>query len=232
MSVLDQLIPKLKSEAGELLLVVKPKHWTSFDVVKKLKYALKVKKIGHAGTLDPLATGLLLLATNKALKGMSKFQNFAKTYTGTMVLGQTTASYDLETKPENQTDISHLTSESIITCSRQFIGEIDQKPPLYSAVKIAGKRAYQYARQSKPVELKVRQVKIHSFELEPDFPEVHFRVHCSKGTYVRSLVNDFGSALGVGAYLKNLTRTKIGYFDLENAYTIAEILNQIEKIKC
>ena len=227
MTALELLVLKLRSETGGLLLVTKPKHWTSFDVVKKLRYALKVKKVGHAGTLDPLAIGLLLLATNKTLKAMSELQGLDKTYIGTMVLGQTTASYDLETKPENQIDISHLTSQFIMTCGRQFIGEIDQRPPLYSAVKIYGKRAYQYARQSKQIELKNRRIKIYSFQLEIKLPEIHFEVRCSKGTYIRSLVHDFGLTLGVGAYLKSLTRLKIGCYHLKDAYTIEEILNQV-----
>ncbi len=212
------------SPEGYVLMVDKPLDWTSFDVVKKLKYALNLKKVGHAGTLDPLASGLLILCTGKKTKEIEKYQNQGKEYEGTLVLGQTTPSYDLETQPTPAVDISQITEELIQETTSHFNGEISQTPPIYSAVKVDGKRAYLHARRGDDVKLKSRVVHIDHFDiLSIDFPQVKFLVRCSKGTYIRSLVNDFGSELGVGAYLSQLRRTKIGEYSVEDAQTIEEL---------
>jgi len=212
------------SPEGHVLLVDKPLEWTSFDVVKKLKYALNLKKVGHAGTLDPLATGLLILCTGKKTKSIEKFQNQGKEYEGTMVIGQTTPSYDLETEPTPAVDISQITKQQINEATHSFTGDITQTPPIYSAIKIDGKRAYIHARRGDDVKLKSRVVKIDRFEiLSIDLPQIKFLVSCSKGTYIRSLVNDFGEKLGVGAHLSQLRRTKIGDHKVTDAHTIEEL---------
>lgn len=212
------------SPDGHVILVDKPLEWTSFDVVKKLKYALNLKKVGHAGTLDPLATGLLILCSGKKTKVIEKYQGQDKEYTGTFVIGQTTPSYDLETEPTEAKDISFITNDMIRSTANSFIGEIDQTPPIFSAVKIDGKRAYNEARKGKEFKLKSRKVRIEEFEITGiNLPEVSFRVVCSKGTYIRSLANDFGAELGVGGYLSSLRRTKIGDFSVEDAKTIKEL---------
>ncbi len=211
---------------GKVLLVDKPLNWTSFDVVKKLKFTLKVKKIGHAGTLDPLATGLLILCTGKMTKSIEKYQAQEKEYTGVFTLGYTTPSYDLETEPEFQSDTNHLKLDDIKNTAQQFVGEIKQTPPIFSAVKTGGKRAYSLAREGKEVKLKSRVVTISEFEIT-DFQDnkVSFRVRCTKGTYIRSLANDFGEKLGVGGYLSALRRTKIGDFSVEDAENLNEFVN-------
>ena len=212
------------SPEGHVLLVDKPLQWTSFDVVKKLKFALNLKKVGHAGTLDPLATGLLILCTGKKTKTIEGYQNQGKEYEGTMVLGSTTPSYDLETTPTPAVDISMLEEAIINKTTKRFIGEVEQTPPIFSAVKIDGKRAYTHARKGDDIKLKSRIVKIDEFSItEINLPEVKFRVRCSKGTYIRSLVNDFGQELNVGAYMSQLRRTKIGDFDVNKALTIEEL---------
>lgn len=212
---------------GHVILVDKPLEWTSFDVVKKLRYKLKVKKIGHAGTLDPLATGLLILCTGKKTKEINSIQEQPKEYTGTMVLGKTTASYDLETPIEDAGDISTITQEHLLNALPKFIGEIEQVPPIFSAVKVDGKRAYHKARKGEKVELKPRKLTIYSFELtDIDLPKVKFKVNCSKGTYIRSLVHDFGQAVGTGAYLAELRRTKIGNYSVEDAFSVDEVSNE------
>jgi tRNA pseudouridine55 synthase len=206
------------------LLVNKPLGWTSFDVVRKLRYKLKIKKIGHAGTLDPLATGLLIICTGKMTKRIDEYQAQEKEYTGRFVIGQSTPSHDLETAVNETFDISHITNESIIETTKQFIGTIEQVPPMHSAIKVDGKRAYELARKGKEAELKSRQVVVSVFEITAiELPSVSFRVVCSKGTYIRSLARDFGKALGVGAYLAELCRTRIGAFRLEDALQIEEI---------
>lgn len=211
---------------GHVIMVDKPLEWTSFDVVKKLKYALNIKKVGHAGTLDPLATGLLILCTGKKTKEIEKFQSQEKEYEGTLVIGQTTPSYDLETEPTQPVDISGITEKDINEATRNFIGTIEQVPPIFSAVKVAGKRAYSHARKGNKVEIKSRKVRITTFDiLDINLPEIRFKVNCSKGTYIRSLVNDYGEALGVGAYLSQLRRTKIGQYSVDDALTI-EALTQ------
>ncbi len=207
-----------------VILIDKPLEWTSFDIVKKLRAKLKIRKIGHAGTLDPLATGLLILCTGKKTKTISSIQEQPKEYTGTMVLGKTTPSYDLETKVEDGGDMSEITESFLRTLIPQFEGEVEQTPPIYSAVKVNGERAYKKARAGEKIEIKSRIITVYSFELtEVNLPEVKFKINCSKGTYIRSLTNDFGSAAGVGAYLSALRRTKIGDYSVDNALTIEEV---------
>ena len=210
-----------------VFLIHKPLEWTSFDVVNKLRKILKTKKIGHAGTLDPLATGLLIVCSGKMTKQIDSFQLQEKEYTGTFVLGKTTASFDLETEVMESGDVTHLTAEQIQQATVKFIGAIQQVPPLHSAIKINGKRAYSLARKGKEAELKPREITITQFEITSiQLPEVHFRIICSKGTYIRSLARDFGQELGVGAYLSALCRTRIGAFKLEDALTLEEIAAQ------
>ena len=210
---------------GKVLLIDKPLHWTSFDVVKKLKFALKVKKIGHAGTLDPLATGLLILCTGKMTKSIEKYQAQEKEYTGEFTLGFTTPSYDLETEPVFHSETSHLKLEDLHQATLPFVGEIEQTPPIFSAVKTGGKRAYSLAREGKEVKLKSRKVTISEFKIT-DFQnnKMAFRVRCSKGTYIRSLAHDFGEKLGVGAFLSALRRTKIGDFSVDDAENLNEFV--------
>ena len=211
-------------EEGVVLLLGKPLTWTSFDVVRKVKNALRPRKIGHAGTLDPLATGLLILCTGKKTKEIDQIQAQEKEYEGTFRLGQTTPSFDLETAVDAEQPYAHLTEADIRAAVRPFLGKIEQTPPLFSAVKVGGKRAYELARQGQEAEIKSKTVEITVFELTRiALPEVDFRVVCSKGTYVRSLARDLGAALGVGAHLTRLVRTRIGEYRLENAWTIAQI---------
>lgn len=214
----------------QVLLIDKPLHWTSFDVVKKLKFTLKVKKIGHAGTLDPLASGLLILCTGKKTKSIEQYQAQKKEYTGSFTLGYTTASYDLESEPEFKSEIGHIQEKDLKEATLQFLGTIRQTPPIFSAVKKDGKRAYELARAGKEIKLNAKEITIHSFEIlnyEP--PKVYFKVECSKGTYIRSLANDFGQALGVGAHLSSLRRTKIGDFSVEDAEVLQELVDKHKK---
>jgi tRNA pseudouridine55 synthase len=207
-----------------VLLINKPLHWTSFDVVNKLRHVLKAKKVGHAGTLDPLASGLLIICTGKMTKQIDEFQAQEKEYTGKFVLGQTTSSHDLETTPTQPTDIHALNDEQIQRATLAFVGIVNQTPPLHSAIKIGGKRAYELAREGKSAELKPREVSIREFEITTiEKPVVSFRVVCSKGTYIRSLARDFGNALGVGAYLAELCRVRIGAFRIEDAMRIEDV---------
>jgi tRNA pseudouridine55 synthase len=215
---------------GELLLINKPYKWTSFDVVGKirvmLKYRLGIKKIkvGHSGTLDPLATGLMIICTGKFTKKIDEFQNQDKVYTGTFCLGAITPSYDLESPVQDKKDISELTKEDIIEKSKLFIGEQQQVPPMFSAVKIDGKRAYEMARNGQDFIIEAKTVNIRRFEIKNiNLPYVDFEVECSKGTYIRSLARDFGEALGCGAYLSALCRTSIGDFLLQDAITIEQL---------
>lgn len=211
-------------DAGQLLLLNKPLSWTSFDVVNKLRYKLKIKKIGHAGTLDPLATGLLIICTGKMTKRIEEFMGLEKEYTGTFVIGQTTPSFDLETEVTEAVDISSITEESIRSAVKSLTGIITQLPPTHSAIKIGGKRAYKFARQGKEVELKPREVEVAEFEITSvSLPMINFRIVCSKGTYIRSLARDLGESLGVGAYLSQLCRTRIGSFKLEDALSIDDV---------
>lgn len=203
---------------GEILLIDKPFGWSSFQAVKKVKWLLKAKKVGHAGTLDPLATGLLILCTEKKTKEIESIQGQEKEYTGTITVGATTPSYDMETEPNQIFPFEHITPELIQESLPKFIGDISQIPPLFSAIKVDGKRAYTMARQGSDHELKSRIINIREFEITRiDLPEIDFRVSCSKGTYIRSLAFDFGKALGSGAYLSALRRTKIGNYSVEDA---------------
>lgn len=208
-----------------VLLINKPLRWTSFDVVKKVRGILQIKKIGHAGTLDPLATGLLILCTGKMTKRIDEFQGQEKEYTGKMILGQTTPSYDLETEPTIAKDISSLTPQLLKDATTKFTGLIEQVPPIHSAIKVDGKRAYKLARSGKEPKLKSRAVTVSTFEItDINLPEIKFRIVCTKGTYIRSLAHDLGQELGVGAYLSELCRTRIGDFLLADAQTLDEIL--------
>lgn len=210
---------------GKIILIDKPLHWSSFQAVNKLKYLLinkvglpKKFKIGHAGTLDPLATGLLLICTGKFTKKISELQGKEKEYTGTFFIGATTPSYDLETEIDATFETSHIDEALIHETAKQFLGEIDQKPPVFSAIKKDGVRLYEHARTGKAVEIESRKTTIHEFEITRiALPEVDFRVVCSKGTYIRSLAYDFGRAMNSGSHLKTLRRTKIGEFDVKNA---------------
>jgi tRNA pseudouridine55 synthase len=215
------------NEEAELLLIDKPLRWTSFDVVKKIKHTGKYKKIGHAGTLDPLATGLLILCTGKKTKEIDSYQAQEKEYTGTFVLGKTTPSVDLETQFDAEYPTEHLDNEKLIEATKHFIGLIQQVPPAHSAVKIDGKRAYEYARADQEVIIKTRTIEIKEFEIETNnFPEIAFRIVCSKGTYIRSLVRDFGFYVGSGAYLSSLCRTRIGNFKIEEAKTVQQYIQE------
>ena len=212
---------KIYIDEKSVLLIDKPLRWTSFDVVKKLRYLLGVKKIGHAGTLDPLATGLLLLCTGRGTKRLGSYQGLDKSYEGSLVLGKTTPSYDLETPFDSETSYAHLQEAEIHEVSKAFLGKQKQLPPSYSACKIAGVPAYKKARKGQDVTLQPREVTISQFELTAiDLPRIDFTVTCSKGTYIRSLVHDFGQKLGVGAHLSALRRTTIGPYSVKESYTI------------
>jgi tRNA pseudouridine55 synthase len=203
---------------GKVLLIDKPLKWTSFDMVQKVRWLTKIKKVGHAGTLDPLASGLLIICTGKFTKQINDYMGMAKEYTGSLVLGATTASYDLEHEPENFKSIEAITESAIQEATKKFIGTIFQLPPQHSAIKKDGKRLYESARQGIEVKVDPRQITIETFEITKiDLPTVEFRVVCSTGTYIRSLVHDFGQALGVGAYMSELRRTKIGDFNVQDA---------------
>jgi tRNA pseudouridine55 synthase len=220
---------------GQILLIDKPLNWTSFQVVNKLRWAIRKRfglkkiKVGHAGTLDPLATGLLIICTGKMTKKISELQAQSKEYTGTFRLGATTPSYDLETEVDKSWPLEHVTEDMIHKAAVHFTGIIQQSPPIYSAVKQGGERLYLKARRGEQVEIKSREVEIHSFEITRiEMPEVDFRVSCSKGTYIRSLAHDFGRHLGSGAHLSRLCRTKSGDFELQQAETIEDFIKRIE----
>lgn len=222
--------------AGQVLLIDKPLQWTSFQVVNKLRweirqaFGIKKIKVGHAGTLDPLATGLLVICTGKMTKQIDAFQGQIKEYTGTIVLGSTTPSYDLETEIEKTFETSHITEDLIHQTTTQFIGEIDQYPPIFSALKKEGKRLYEYARAGETVDIKSRKITIQEFEITKiDGLNIDFRVVCSKGTYIRSLANDFGKALHSGGHLSVLRRTKIGEFDVKNGLSIDDFIKNLPK---
>jgi tRNA pseudouridine55 synthase len=216
---------------GKLLLIDKPLQWTSFDIVNKIRYLIRVKKVGHAGTLDPLATGLLIVCTGKFTKQINEYQGLPKEYTGTLVLGATTASYDLETAPENFKSITHLTEHEIVNATVPFMGEILQMPPQHSAIKKEGMRLYESARKGIEVKVDPRKVNIISFEItQIHLPNIDFKVVCSTGTYIRSLVKDFGEALGVGAYMSALRRTKIGDFKIEDAIQWEDLKKEIDDL--
>lgn len=208
-------------EEGRVLLIDKPMNWTSFDVVKKIRNTLKIKKVGHAGTLDPLATGLLIVCTGKFTKKINEYMSQEKEYSGTITLGAITPTYDLESAPHDFKSIDGITEEIIHEAARQFTGEILQTPPIHSAIKQKGKPVYLLARKGVDVILEPRKITITQFEITGiEMPKISFKVVCTTGTYIRSLANDFGKALGCGAYLSNLCRTRIGNFSLKDAITV------------
>ena len=222
-------------DRGCTVLIDKPLDWTSFDVVNKIRYTFKHAgrcsklKIGHAGTLDPKATGLLVVCMGKHTKKIQAFQNFPKRYSGEICLGKTTPSYDSELEPDAFFDIDHIDEAKIEETRLQFIGTIDQVPPAFSAIKIKGRVAYKAARKGKQVDLPTRKIKITDFRIGiTDWPVLGFEVSCSKGTYIRSLAHDFGKALDSGAYLASLRRTRIGPFDVRNAWSLQQFLDVIE----
>ena len=220
--------------SGKLLLIDKPLNWTSFQVVNKIrwlirnKFSLKKIKVGHAGTLDPLATGLLIICTGKMTKEISKFQVQTKKYTGTFLLGSTTPSYDLETEPNKSFPVDHITENLITKSVQKFIGKIKQKPPIFSAIKKNGKRLYQSARCGEDVIIDDREIEIFSFNiLKIDIPNIDFEVECSKGTYIRSLANDFGKELSSGATLTKLKRTKIGEYSIDESISVDKFIDSL-----
>lgn len=219
---------KASFEAGQVLLIDKPLHWTSFDVVRKLRNLIHIKKIGHAGTLDPLATGLLIVCTGKFTKRINEYMAQEKEYTGTFTLGAVTPTYDLESEPENFKPVEGITAEQLNEAAAKMTGEVMQVPPAHSAIKVDGKRVYELARAGKEVKLEPRKVTIKEFEItEVSLPVVHFRIVCSTGTYIRSMANDFGVLLGCGAYLSSLRRTRIGDFSASDAFTMENFQEQI-----
>jgi len=216
---------------GKAILIDKPLHWTSFDVVRKLRHILQIKKIGHAGTLDPLATGLLIVCTGKFTKKINEYMAAEKEYTGSITLGAVTPTYDLESLPEQQKDHSLITNEMLQAVTEKFIGDIEQFPPMYSAIKKDGVALYELARKGVEVELKARKINIQSFELTAiALPVIHFKVVCSTGTYIRSLANDYGAALGCGGYLSSLCRTRIGEFKVEDAVGIEDFEKKVNPL--
>jgi len=223
-------------EEGKVLLINKPLHWTSFDAVRKIRNLIRIKKVGHAGTLDPLATGLLIICTGKFTKKINEYQSQEKEYTGSFTLGAVTPTYDLESEPEDFKNFDGITKELIDATTVKFIGEIDQVPPIHSAIKQKGKPVYLAARKGIDVKLEPRKITIKTFEItmiDPiaiALPVVYFKVVCTTGTYIRSLANDFGVALGCGAYLSSLCRTRIGEFTLEEAITIESFESQFKNI--
>ncbi|MDB5232350.1 MAG: tRNA pseudouridine synthase [Chitinophagaceae bacterium] len=217
---------------GDVILIDKPLHWTSFDAVKKVRMLTGVAKVGHAGTLDPLATGLLIMCTGKFTKKINEYMGMEKEYTGSFSLGSVTPTYDLESEPINHQNIDHITNEEIISATQQFIGLIKQVPPIYSAIKKDGKAAYLSARQGEEIIMEPRPVTIKIFEITGiALPQVYFKIVCSPGTYIRSIANDFGEALHVGAHLSSLRRTRIGEFSAEKADTIKSFEEKILKMK-
>jgi len=234
MSNIAPHFPNFNFTEGEMLLINKPLTWTSFDVVGKIRNTLKPLKlkVGHAGTLDPLATGLLIICTGKLTKKIDEFQAQEKEYTGTFTLGATTPSYDLETEVDEKFPVDHITEEAIHAATVQFYGQIAQFPPPHSAIKMGGERIYLKARRGETVELKARHIEIKAFEITRIvLPEIDFRVVCSKGTYIRSLAHDFGKALGSGSYLSALCRTRSGNYSVENAFEVVDLVNHIRTLK-
>ena len=221
-----------KYNNGQTILVDKDLDWTSFDVVKKLKNIIKCKKVGHAGTLDPLASGLLIICTGKNTKKINDIQNQDKVYTGEFILGKTTPSHDLETEFNSETDIKNISLDKIEKITESFIGEQFQRPPKFSAVKIKGKRAYEYARENEEVKIKEKKINIYTFKITGcNLPNISFQISCTKGTYIRSIARDFGKKLGCGAVLSNLRRTMIGNYSVENAIKVNILADKLKKEK-
>ena len=221
--------------SGKVILIDKPLNWTSFQVVNKLRWKIKTTfnlkkiKVGHAGTLDPLATGLLIICTGKMTKQIDLFQGQEKEYTGTMTLGNTTPSFDMETQVDKSFPTDHITKDLIHETTKNFIGTINQYPPVFSAVKKDGKRLYEFARAGEEVKIKPREITIHEFEIiKVEKNILSFRVVCSKGTYIRSLAHDFGKAMDSGAYLSSLRRTRIGEFHVQDAQSITDFINELD----
>ncbi len=218
-------------EKGKVILINKELRWTSFDVVKKIRNLLRIKKVGHAGTLDPLATGLLIICAGKMTKQINQFMDQEKEYTGTMVLGKTTPSVDLETEFDSEQSVEHITEQAVLQLTKKFTGQLMQIPPIFSAIKKNGSPLYLKARKGEEVKVEPRSVEAKEFEITSiQLPEVNFRLVCSKGFYVRSLVRDFGEALGAGAYLSKLERTRIGEFRIEDAQTINEFVQSLQEV--
>ena len=219
-------------EEGRVLLIDKPLRWTSFDAVRKIRNLIRIKKVGHAGTLDPLATGLLIVCTGKFTKRINEFMSQEKEYTGSFTLGAITPTYDLESEPIEQRSLEGITDEKIKNATKIFLGEIQQVPPAHSAIKKDGIRVYELARQGIEVKLEPRTIVIKEFAITSiELPVVHFKVVCTTGTYIRSLANDFGKALGCGAYLSSLCRTRIGSFSVDQALSIEQLEKQINDQK-
>lgn len=219
-----------KFSDGQVLLIDKPLEWTSFDVVRKLRAQMKIKKVGHAGTLDPLATGLLILCTGKFTKRINEYMAQEKEYTGTITLGAITPTYDLESEPQDFKDYTAVTPAQLEGVVRMFTGEIMQIPPIHSAIKKDGKRVYELARRGEHVELDARKITIKAFEITRfALPEIDFRVVCSTGTYIRSLANDVGAALGCGGYLSKLCRTRIGEFTIDQSMSVEQAQAMIKE---
>jgi len=220
--------PLQKYAEGQVLLIDKPLHWTSFDAVRKVRNLVRTKKVGHAGTLDPLATGLLIICTGKFTKQINQYMAQEKEYTGTITLGAVTPTYDLESEPREFKSVEGLTTSQLEAAAASFTGPILQTPPIHSAIKKEGRRVYELARKGVDVKLDPRPVTIHALELtKVELPKVHFRVVCSTGTYIRSLANDFGAVLGCGGYLSALCRTRIGAFRLEDAMRIEDLQQEV-----
>jgi tRNA pseudouridine55 synthase len=218
----------LNFEQGETILVDKPKYWTSFKVVHKIKKATGVKRVGHAGTLDPMATGLLIISTGKKTKEINKYQELNKTYTGTFILGKSSPSMDTETEATEKPIPGDLNKDYILSLAGKFLGEIEQMPPMYSAVQVGGKKLYKLARKGKTVERKTRKVFIEDFKiLSFNLPEIQFEITCSKGTYIRVIAHDLGERVGCGALLGSLRRTRIGSYNVAEALKIDEFLSRI-----
>jgi len=223
---------KFDFASGEVLLIDKPYEWTSFDVIKKIRNIIRIKKIGHAGTLDPLATGLLIICTGKFTKKINDYQGQDKVYTGVIEIGKTTPSFDLETAFDSEKEYEKITLPDVQSAVKPLIGDILQQPPVYSAIKIGGERAYKKARRNEKIKMALRPVMVKEFNFTKiDFPELHFEIKCSKGTYIRSLAHDLGQNLGCGAYLKSLKRTAIGTCKLEDAYSLEEFISICEHNK-
>lgn len=232
MKVID--FSKLSQELtdGSVIAINKELDWTSFDVVKKIKRLFQLKKVGHAGTLDPKATGLLIVATGAKTKELDSYMNLEKEYSGKLHLGAETASFDTETEIISQKDINHLSENDLINATKKFLGNIEQIPPMHSAVKLGGKPLYKFARKGEEIKRDPRKITISEFSItDISLPFISFKVVCSKGTYIRSLVADYGNALGVGAYLSQLTRTRIGDFKLEDSYKISDLVNLAGSLK-
>ena len=217
---------------GRVLLFDKPLRWTSFDLVRKVRNLIKIKKVGHAGTLDPLATGLLIVCTGKFTKKINEYMGMEKEYTGTFTLGSTTPTFDLESEPQDFISLENITEQQIFDARKNFIGDILQMPPQHSAIKKDGKRLYESARQGIEVKVDARPVTIKEFSItKVELPLVHFKVVCTTGTYIRSLANDFGAALHVGAHLSSLCRSRIGVFELKDAISITAFEEEVKRLQ-